>query len=222
MWIVHKLSGKNLIILLLILALVGAAGCQDDNVSEKNDGNIEVTQQNRIIKADLTNREVDLIRGTGCDKYFVYDVKLVDEFSYVSTWVDKYEFGEMTEVTFGSMGTTLNKENKLFNLMMTTRRFMGEDELWVISFGGGTGSTSVNLDRKKMSTWQSAEEIEIIDGQEANLAVILFADMGSDERAQISGIPAEFFTCTENCEEFLKEYECAYVLKTKFSKAVTE
>lgn len=44
-----------------------------------------------IMKADLTNREVNIINGNGCSKYFVFAVQLSDEFSYASIWVDKYD-----------------------------------------------------------------------------------------------------------------------------------
>jgi hypothetical protein len=217
-----EMSKRILIMLLLGLVLIGAVGCQYDNALKQNDGDAETVQQNKIIKADLTNREVNIINGTGCSKYFMFDVQLVDEFSYVSIWVDKYEYGEMTGTTFGGLGSTLNKESNLLNMMMTTHHFKEEDEKWVITIGGASSSTMVKQKGNMMSVWQSVEEIEIKDGQETIVAVILNADIHNDERTGMSGVPAEFFMCTENCEEYLKEYDYAYVLKAKFTKADVE
>lgn len=209
-------------VLLFGLALIGTVGCQDNIPSDKNSENTEAIQQNRIMKADLTNREVNIINGTGCSKYFVFDVQLSDKFSYASIWVDKYESGEMTGKTFGGLGTTLNEENNLLNMMMTTHHLKGEDEKWVIALGGGSASTLVKQKGNMMSVWQSVDEIEIKDGQETIVAVILNDDIENNERTGMSGVPAEFFTCTENCEEYLKEYDYAYVLKAKFTKAAVE
>jgi hypothetical protein len=217
-----KMSKKILMMLLLGLVLIGTVGCQDNIPLDKNVENTEAIQQNRIMKADLTNREVNIIKGTGCSKYFVFDVQLSDEFSYASIWVDKYESGEMTGKTFGSLGTTLNEESNLFNMMMTTHHFKGEDEKWVIYIGGASSSTLVEKKENIMSVWQSTEEIEIKDDQEIIVAVILSSEMNNNERTVMSSVPGEFFTCTENCEEYLKEYDYAYVMKAKFTKADVE
>ncbi len=79
-----------------------------------------------------------MVSGTGCSKYFVFDVELTDDYKYSEMWVDKYKYGEKTEKII-QLGLPLNIQNKSPFIMLTVHNVNNENEKWVLSGNGMSG-----------------------------------------------------------------------------------
>lgn len=172
---------------------------------------IDLTKENVILKSELTNKENNLIKGTGSDKYFVFELNLEEgEYQWIELWVDLYEYGEY-KGTHNNLGTLIDND-KDKHIMFSIQEF-NDTERWVVSyFDNNTVSSRTSITNKKYSssTWSDTNKVEIIEGEEHPLAVILGTNSNN-----ISSVPIGFFINESDYIDDLLTNDYVYILKCR-------
>lgn len=173
-----------------------------------------------IKKADLTNKEEQIIRTFPVDKYFAYDIDLKNSnINLVEYWIDYYEKGKFKNRIFGGENS-VDKDKKDFNMILfATQKILAKetDEIWSCAYfssnGGGSGSSVVTKPKAtKASIWASCETNEIKVDKLINLAVIVEGDQVT------TGISNKVFTDNKSALEELLKNDNVYILRCKFIK----
>lgn len=170
-----------------------------------------------IVKANLTDKEQQLIRGLGADKQFVFDVNLQNkDINWIECWIDYYENGKFKNKILGS-GTQINFENEPSGMLIFSTQngsSKREEEKWILSYSskGGAGTGSMVITKPKIytsSSFSAREEGEIIIGEPVNLAFIVEGD-------NVSSMPIDIFSKSSISSEKLAQYSSAYIFRCKF------
>lgn len=210
---VLRKSVKSIICLLFItifmLFLPSCSKEYKDGEKEHKDGT--------IVKANLTDKEQQLIRGFGADKQFVFDVNLQNkDINWVECWVDYYENGKFKNKILGS-GTQIDFKNEPSGMLIfSTQSGLSkrEEEKWTLAYsskrGSGTGSMIVTKPKiYTSSSFSAREKGEIVIGEPVNLAFIVEGD-------NVSSTPIDIFNRSSISSEELAQYSSAYIFRCKF------
>ncbi|MBI6872113.1 hypothetical protein [Clostridium aciditolerans] len=198
-----------LFITIFILFLPSCSKENKDGRKEHKDGT--------IVKANLTDKEQQLIRGFGADKQFVFDVNLQNkDINWVECWVDYYENGKFKNKILRS-GTQINfKSESSGMLIFSTQNGFSkrEEEKWTLSYStkGGSGTGSMVITKPKIytsSSFSAREEGEIIIGEPINLAFIVEGD-------NVSSTPIDIFNKSNISSEELAQCNSVYIFRCKF------
>ncbi|WP_315120139.1 hypothetical protein [uncultured Clostridium sp.] len=215
---INKLISKFKMIFIICILLNGVlfVSCRKNNsdkLSSKKGG--------IITQSKLTPEEETLVESLS-DKYFIFDVKLGKEkYQWAELWVDEYEKGVKKEKIFW-FGDDANSENKKDSrIIISINDNVNDDdkkEIWSFAFANSNGMTKAKSTIPKKegeiaSTWGSAENLEIREGDTLYLAAILYSKGDS-----FRSLPQEFFKEPEKYEKELSEYDYAYIVKCKFLK----
>ena len=213
-WSDEKLKKCVIGIVMIIMIVISFMGCQGIVDSKP------VLEKNRIIKAELTNEEANLIDGTGIDYYAVFNIELKDEFNYVYIWFDKYEYGEKTG-NIDRKGKSImlkNDSNTILQAMLTINDLpieVSEDVEWHFSLGDD--STGILLESHKYDDFMAARKcpnnVEIKEGEES----VLFGQF-YQKGNNMDGMPEDLFANTDDYEVILVDIDIAYILKAQFYK----
>lgn len=210
---VLRKSGKSIICLLFItifiLFLPSCSKEYKDGEKEHKDGT--------IVRANLTDKEQQLIKGFGAAEQFVFDVNLQNkDINWVECWVDYYENGKFKNKVLGS-GTQINFKNEPSDMLIFSIQSglaKREEEKWILSYSskGGTGIGSIIVTKPKIytsSSFSAREKGEIVIGEPVNLAFIVEGD-------NVSGTPIDIFNRSSISAEELAKYSSAYIFRCKF------
>ncbi|SMP68632.1 hypothetical protein SAMN06296020_11734 [Anoxynatronum buryatiense] len=174
----------------------------------------EIIQIPVIQKSSLTTSEEALLQAVGVERTFAFDVRL-DQLpsEAVNFKVQVYESGELTNTTmdFGMSGF-LEKNTQRLIWSHIGAGITGE-EVWVLSFAGGTHRVKhENADDMMGWSWTQAESIEDVTPGET---VMLAAVVGTRSGALRS--PGVIFGGDEaDVDNPLALYDVAYVLTATF------
>ncbi|MEW9097042.1 MAG: hypothetical protein AB2417_18350 [Clostridiaceae bacterium] len=215
---INKLINKFKIIFITCILLSGVlfVSCgknSSDTLSNKNSG--------VITQGKLTSKEEALVKSLA-DRYFILDVEFGKEkYQWVEFWVDEYEKGVKKERILGfgsSLDSGKEKGSKIIVSINDNVADDNEKETWSFALANSNGmakakSTITKKESAIASTWGSAENLEIREGDTLSLAAILYSKEGS-----FRNLPQEFFKEPEKYEKELLEYDYAYIVKCKFLK----
>jgi hypothetical protein len=203
-----KKSFKLCVTMIFLLAL---SSCN------KATNKILVNNNGTIINSNLTAREQQLMRGTGAEKTFVFDVNLKNiDTNWIECWVDYYEKGEFKNKITG-VGTTLKLGEENDGVIMLSLQDIVADEgtrKWIISYNSksasGSGSTTTKKLKNKISSVSMSNEKNKIEvNKDINLAVI-------QEGANVTGSSQEVFNDLNTYIKESTKEDNVYVLKCKF------
>lgn len=176
-------------------------------------------KSNTIVEAELTDRE-NAILSTISNQSFVFDFNIDREYSEVTVWVEKYEFGKRVDDLIGGNKTQVTENG---SIIFTTNH--PESTLnQTFNLGvNGRGSTATytfsdiisNNGEEGMHTmWGSInEEMDITNG-ELVLASICYA-WGDGSMRSLS---PDFYKDVESHIDEIENYDVVYLLKSKFTK----
>lgn len=207
------LKKEILIIVLLVNFSIILSSCKSTNIENENQvQEVEsITKENVILKSELTNNEINLIKATGSSSYFVFDMNLSESnYQRIEVWVDVYEHGEHKE-NANHLGTKVGRDKN--NHIMFSSQQVDDNERWVLSCFDSSGVVSniTEINKKwSSSSLTSADKVEIKEGEEQILGVIL----GSNSNT-ISGVPKDFFENNNDYIEELLKTDYVYILKCK-------
>lgn len=168
---------------------------------------------NTLSKVNLSDREKILL-SSASDESFVFEFQADDSYKQVSLWVDKYEFGKLTEENIGRMTTKIEEKGMLIFSISK----MSLDEAMIIfnmSVGDGASSSKITthqvLSTESQSIWGSnpLESIPITD--QMVLATFCYAKGNG-----MSSLSTEFYTDMDNRIGEIADYDVVYVWKSEF------
>lgn len=198
-----------LFITIFILFLPSCSKENKDAGKEHKDGT--------IVRANLTDKEQQLIRGFGAAEQFVFDVNLQNkDINWVECWVDYYENGKFKNKILGS-GTQINFKNEPSGMLIFSIQSglsKREEEKWILSYSskGGSGTESMIVTKPKIytsSSFSAREKGEIVIGEPINLAFIVEGD-------NVSSTPIDIFNKSNISSEELAQYNSVYIFRCKF------
>ena len=182
-------------LLTLIVSAILLIGCQ------KNSAGIQAV--------NLPEEEKQLLASVGLERYFVFDIdNIPQDIIRMDYSVEHYDSGKLV----GQYLTTGQPaEIKKHRVTWSTIKIpMGNEEVWTLSFEGGTISQRVTLPENINATaWsQNTTSIEIKKGEEYVLAAIVGSETGA--------ITSVAFINESKKIRDLESYDVAYLLKVKY------
>lgn len=181
---------------------------------------IEVNNDGTVVNSKLTDREQQLMRGTGADKSFIFDVNLKNkDINWIDCWIDHYEKGELkNKIT--DMGTEVKPSSDNIGIIMfsiqnnLTNKPDKIEEKWILSYNsknsGGTGSITLTKSKMNLSSVSaSSEKNQIVIDKPINLAVI-------EEGNNVTGISEDIFSNTNSSVKGISKENSVYILRCKF------
>lgn len=200
---------------LIFFIIFGTVGCNKDKKKFQSD----LKKSNNIVKkSELTVSEEGLLKASGYNKYFIFDLQLTkNEYKWVHFWIDFYENGNKkkeilkSKMLIGELGKESNR------ILMAVQNCNDEEKL-IISLIQDNGAISVSklehkLKQEFISTWQQVEKIHIAEGKDMTLAVILEKHGNS-----INSVPIDFFQNEEKYMNELLKNDFVYIFKCRFEK----
>lgn len=174
---------------------------------------------NSITRVELNDREETILAITSNDA-FVFDYNVVTEYKEVIVWVEKYEFGQLTDGRLGYI-TTDSQNNG--SIILTTSQISNQPNKQVFNIGishenaiastSFTDSDSYNSDGFMSNSGSISEEKYIEEGE------ILLANLTLSKNANgVSSLSPSFYNDPRDHLSEIEEYEVVYLLKAEFSK----
>ncbi|TQR04797.1 hypothetical protein [Psychrobacillus soli] len=168
---------------------------------------------NTLSKVNLSDREKILL-SSASDESFVFEFQADDKYKQVSLWVEKYEFGRLTEENIGRMTTEI-EENGMLIFSISKMSFDEEIIIFNMSVGDDASSSKITthqvLPTESQSIWGSnpLESIPITD--QMVLATICYAKGNG-----MSSPSTEFYAVMDNRIGEIANYDVVYVWKSEF------
>lgn len=173
----------------------------------------ETKVDNVLTNVELSDRE-KLLLASASDESFVFEFRARDEYKQVSLWVDKYEFGKLTEEHIGRLTTEIEEKDLLIS---SISKIPLDEEMLIFNtiVGHGTSFSKVTAQQvsptESQSIWGSnpLETIPISD--QMALATMCYAKGNG-----MSSLSSEFYTDVDNRISEIANYDVVYVLKSEF------
>lgn len=178
---------------------------------------VQVNNDGMIVNSKLTDRELQLMRGTGAERFFIFDVNLTNkDINGVECWVDYFEKGEFKNKLVGVGTNVININDNTGTIMFSVQNNLVNEteEKLIISYtsksGASTGSALVIKPKMIVSTdWVVNERNQIAKDKIINLAVIEKANNAIDTSHEI-------FKDTNSSIEKISKQNSIYILRCKF------
>ncbi|MFJ8065243.1 hypothetical protein ACIQYS_11485 [Psychrobacillus sp. NPDC096426] len=195
---------KRAISVSFVLLLFFLIACEND-----------IKLDNRLSEAKLTDREKFLLSSTS-DQSFVFDFHTDKKYKQVSVWIDKYEFGKLTEENIGRLTTDI-KENGIIIFSSSKISLDEETVIFNINVGDDHSSSKITsrqvLPTANQSTWGSSHLESIPVSDHIVLATNCYANGNG-----MSTLSTEFYSDMDSRISELENYDVVYVLRSEFHK----
>lgn len=168
-----------------------------------------------MIKAtQLTENEKELLKLTGAERYFIFDVDLSRISSQRLEYrVDYYKKGKFVErLVDGAISGLSSGEEKQRFVWSQIKTGNNQDEVWTISFADSSMSQQVTIPEQiRAMSWSQNEFIPTVHlGEEILLAAIVGSEDGEIRS------PGIIFDAKEGGIQSLRHYDMAYILTVVF------
>ena len=220
-----QLNTIKIIILVVILTFTLLfQGCSTDGKDEASKAN-KSQMAGEIVETQLTDREKELLRGVGIDKFLVFDANIKNKnIKKIDFWVDYYEKGSFRGRCSG-VGTDVEaSKDKNFKMVFSTNNsasnLLEEKLTFSISSNGsgGKGSTNIKISEKMQQTnFENIKQSEIVFGKEVILAVIVGTEGASAKYVSIDALNNKDETIKNQANKELLQNDYVYIVKCKFN-----
>lgn len=173
----------------------------------------ETKVDNVLTNVELSDRE-KLLLASASDESFVFEFRAKDENKQVSLWVDKYEFGKLTEEHIGRLTTEIEEKDLL---ILSISKIPLDEEMLIFNtiVGHGTSFSKVTAQQlsptESQSIWGSNPLETIPISNQMVLATMCYAKGNG-----MSSLSSEFYTDIDNHISEIANYDVVYVLKSEF------
>ncbi|WP_144511249.1 hypothetical protein [Bacillus sp. FJAT-22090] len=172
------------------------------------------TELEYVSEVKLTDREKFLLSSTS-DYSFVFDFQNDNKkYKQIALWVDKYEFGKLTEEKINHLTTEIEESG---TIVFTASKLIGSqiNSTFNISVGTDSSTSGVSTDqvmpKMDQSTWGSNSQKSIPLSENMALASIAYANGNG-----MSSLSTDFYNDVESHLDEIKAYDVVYILKSKF------
>lgn len=200
----------HIMMILSLAALVSA--CSNGSATARS---------NTIAEAELTSREEYMLLTTS-EHSFVYDFTLDSDHKEASIWVEKYEFGELTEPSVSRMWTEVEGSGFILFSVSDTHVNPNEKSIKMGLFGESGGGAGTSIDNvlaqeweTEMSTWESVVTDKIRFTEDEIILASLSISMGGESMQSLS---SEFYEDINGNLHEIENYEAVYIFKAEFTE----
>ncbi|WP_053584206.1 hypothetical protein [Lysinibacillus contaminans] len=88
-----------------ILMGILLVACQNEDITK--------TKGNTIMNAQLTKREENLLKAAAGEIIFTYDVTVDERGGQLDVWLEKYEYGQLSDDSKGGVGTEIFEDRQI-------------------------------------------------------------------------------------------------------------
>ncbi|RHW38198.1 hypothetical protein D1B33_04735 [Lysinibacillus yapensis] len=198
---------RTLTILISALLLFILSACDDSN-----------SNSNTISVSELTDRE-NAILSSISDQSFVFDFNVDEEYTEVTVWIEKYEFGNLVEDKVSKLMTQVEGDGDGSIIFTTPKTNDSQKQLTfnsAISSKGGVSSirafdpNSNGLDDMS-SVWGTfPEEKAIIEGE------IVLGSISYSNEGRMNSLTNDFYQDVDSHINELEKYDVVYLFKADF------
>ena len=200
---------KRKLLFPLIICGTFLVACTDEEVV-KNVGNT-------IQEAQLSKQEENLLKAANGEFLYIYDYSVNDQGGQLKLWIEKYEYGKLTDLKSGSIGTDLMEDGQL----LVTLREIPESQNAIVTMAivNGSGYTSgeglLELPKINSSVSGSVVKEEVALSDDMVLGQISY----SDENSSYSANWGELYDKPTDLANELKDFPVVYFIRGSFSEA---
>lgn len=221
-----KKIGLGITVALLLSACANEVG--DGNESNTAGTSEEEAQANTIVESQLTEREEAILHGAS-NQSLIFDYTIDSSYDTADVWVEKYEFGEKTEMDIMHISMDISERDSGYIVFTPTELYGADNEL-LLTVGISTGPSSSYMTTSDLLPDLGTEPDEdgfsenTIWGTESNRTidftsgeVILGSLIAASMDEGLSTLSRGFYTDMEGNRDEIEDYETIYLIKAEFT-----
>ncbi|MFJ7735080.1 hypothetical protein ACIQ2D_01960 [Lysinibacillus sp. NPDC097287] len=136
-----------------------------------NQEDVEETRENTIRNAQMDAREENLLRAAAGETLFIYDVSVDERGGELEVWLEKYEYGQLSDEKIGGMRTGIFDAGQI---LFTVREILDTPNAlvrMVIVSESGSDSTESLIELPTISRYGKSSLLEDVTPLTDNMAI---------------------------------------------------